>query len=182
MNDTAELWHPWCRANECCLHRGIPKPNWCASSYGTLSSSLSSTSFFKTLVAIAISGLAHRADQLSQLLRSCMRYKQGDSEPELDTDACPRFTVSSLVGPILRARGVTALLKDYFEHVMLQQRLLLWRSETSRSMETSLFNTSRGTGSSSWVWLRSMYQQKTKTGTRKSNTFLSSLFFFFSFA
>jgi hypothetical protein len=33
---------------------------------------------------------------------------RGDSELELDTDACPRFTVFSLDGPILRARGVTA--------------------------------------------------------------------------
>lgn len=105
VNDTAELRHPWCRAKECCLHRGIPKPNCCASCYGTLSSSLSSTSFFTSLVAIAISGLAHRADVLCQLLPSCMRYKHWDSEPDLDTDACPRFTVFSFDGLIPSSKG-----------------------------------------------------------------------------
>lgn len=46
-----------------------------------------------------------------------------------------------------------------------------------RVVWTLLFNTSRGTGSSSsWLWLRSVYRQKSRTGTRKSNKFRRSLF------
>lgn len=171
MNDTAELWHPWCRANECCLHRGIPKPNWCASCYGTLSSSLSSTSFFKTLVAIAISGLEHlaRTNSPSFFGAVCVTnvWIRNPIWTQLGTDAFPRFTVASFDG---RARGVTAYLKDYIAHVTLQRRLFLLWSETSCSMDTSLTPV-EAPGLRLGVWLRSMYQLKTKTGTGKSNIF-----------
>ena len=63
------------------------------------------------MLAIAISGLAHRIGQLSQLSPSCMSYKRWYSVPAFDTDVCPRFTVP-FDGLIRRARGVTAYLKD----------------------------------------------------------------------
>lgn len=177
VNDTAELWHPWCRANECCLHRGIPKPNWCASSYGTHSSSLSSTSFFKTLVAIAISGLAHRAKQLSQLLPSCMRYKHSDSEPDVDADACLRLTVSSFDGLIPSSKGYYCISeRGYYcisERLYCHVTTASVQSEKLPSMDISLTPTEApvrlGCGCVPRI-------SRKLTGTLKSNKFWSYLF------
>jgi hypothetical protein len=122
--------------------------------------------------------LAQGTDQLSRLFPSCMRYKHWDSEPDFDTDVCPRFTFSSSDGLIRRAMSVSAYLKVWIAHVTLQQRLFLWRAETSGSMDSCLFNTRRVTGSSSWVWLRSMFQKKTITLRGHSKAINSEVIFF----
>lgn len=139
MNDTAELWHPWCCANESCLHRGIPKPNWCASCYGTLSSSLSSTSFFKPLVAIAISGSAHLSltNSPSCFPAACVA-NVWIRNPIWTQMHLQGLLYLLLLGWYSRARGVTVYQKDYIAHVTLQRRLFLLWSETSRSMDASL--------------------------------------------